>query len=325
MHPPTEALSNRSNDASHNSHPPRTPEAIRALRARKHKERIRLANAYADEFEKRQLDDVAFKLRSCHQKEVLACCKACNANWYVLDKCKLRVCPICSKRVFIERARYIKACCHKAKYPKLITLTQPTITEDPREGIRNLQRWFAELRKDDTWKSVKGGAYTIEVLPKDSHWHIHMHVLVDADFIPYQKLWSAWRRISGNEVPQTDIRAADSAKAVEYISKYTAKSVNAYLGELSIVDWYLAVKGFRLFVTFGSFYNAKIEDLDPAYQPFIPEHVCPCCKAKSTTFLARDGPVIFGYEYWDAARTLYTQGLPTSRDYTPPEEPTENI
>lgn len=306
------------------SHPPRTPSEKRAIRIRKLKDRIRLANAYADQFRTAGLDTVADKLNSCHQTEVLACCKACHANWYVIDKCRLRVCPICSKQVFIERARYIKACCRHAKHPKLITLTQPAVKDEPRDAIRNIQRWFAQLRKHPCWSSVKGGAYTIEVIPKEGYWHIHMHVLVDADYIPYQKLWSAWKTITGNPVPQTDIRAADNDKAIEYIAKYTAKSVNSYISGPEIVAWYNAVHGFRLFVTFGTFYNAKVEDLDPSYHPFIPEHVCPHCKAKSTTFLARDGPNIFGREYWDAFQSLYVQHKPTSIAWTPTETPQTN-
>jgi len=295
----------------------RDATAIRQLRARKHRERIALANTYADAFDERSLPEVAAKLRSCHQKEVLACCKECHAVWYILDKCRLRICPICSRNVFIERARYIKACCKQAQFPKLITLTQPLVTGDPRAGIVQIKKWFNTLRESPVFEDVRGGAYTVEVIPKPEGWHIHIHALLDAPYIPHQLLWSTWRTITGNEVPQTDIRAAKTPQAMEYVAKYASKSASMYLRNSTIVDYYLAVHGFRLFVTFGCWYNAKIEDLDPDYKPFVPEALCPECKAPKSTFRARDGPCIFGHEYWEAIAPSWIADFPLSRPYYP--------
>jgi hypothetical protein len=133
-----------------------------------------------------------------------------------------------------------------------------------------------------------------------------MHILVDAEFIPYQQLWSAWRQITGNDCPQTDIRSAAAPQAQQYVAKYCSKSAAMYLQDKTIVDWYEATKGKRLFVTFGAWYNADLEDLDPLLaKPELP-CVCPWCKAVKTTFLARDGPAIFGREYWEAAEPLFT-------------------
>jgi hypothetical protein len=133
-----------------------------------------------------------------------------------------------------------------------------------------------------------------------------MHVLVDADFIPYQQLWSAWGKIIGHEVPQTDIRSAAAPEAQSYVAKYCSKSAAMYLKDKTIVDWYYATKGLRLFVTFGAWYNCDLEDLDPLLaKPDLP-CVCPYCKAVKSTFLARDGPAIFGREFWDAAEIFYT-------------------
>ena len=307
------------------SHPPRDPTEIRKRRAAKHQERIKLANVYANAFEAAAFDSVAYKLRSCHQKEILACCSTCHGAWYVLDKCRLRICPICSRNVFIERARYIKACCKQAKFPKLITLTQPLVTGDPREGITQLKKWFSKLREHEIFSNVRGGAYTIEVIPKTEGWHIHIHALVDAPYIPHEKLWSTWKQITQNEVPQTDIRAAKTPQAMEYVAKYASKSASMYLKNDTIVDYYNAVHGFRLFVTFGCWFNAKLEDLDPDYHPFIPESICPCCGEKKSTFRARDGPVIFGREFWEAAATTFLHSLPESRPFIDPQNETGQV
>lgn len=273
--------------------------------SKKHAERVRLKREYARLFEDANEVSLATTLRDCHEAHVMACCRDCKGHWYVLHRCRQRVCPICSSKIFRKRARFLQVAARTAKHPKLITLTQPLIKDNPRQGIDNLRQWFRTLRKHPCFASVKAGAYTIEVVPKPEGWHIHLHALVDADYIPYQQLWSAWKTITGNDVPQTDIRSAAAPEAQAYVAKYCSKSAAMYLQDKTIVDWYFATKGMRLFVTFGAWYNCDLEDLDPLLaKPDLP-CVCPWCKAVKTTFLARDGPAIFGREYWDAAEVLY--------------------
>lgn len=275
-----------------------------------HNDRIKLKNHYASLFDNTDYDRIASTLRDCHQTRVLACCRACHGAWYVLHKCRQRVCPICSAKVFRTRAEFLRRAAAQCKHPKLITLTQPLVENHPREAITKIRDAFAKLRKTECWKSVTAGAYTIEVIPKPEGWHIHMHVLVNSEYIPYQKLWSTWGELIGHKVIQTDIRAADNKNAQQYLAKYCAKSVSMYLGDKTIVDWYRATKGQRLFVTFGSWYNKHLEEIDPQFVPFIPHCLCPHCKTEKTTFLARDGPMIFGHEFWNAAATEFTGGFP---------------
>ena len=265
---------------------------------RKRRKHFARKRAYAEQFEAAGLPDVAQKLRDCQETEVLACCSHCGQSWWILNKCRLRVCPLCAYEVALLRGQFMLALTRNMQWPKLLTLTMPLWRYDPKEGISLLRESFAKLRKTKVFRPVVGGAYTIEVKVQDEGLHIHMHVLLDAPFLPYQRLFSAWKKILACEAPQVDIRAAPTEQARIYVAKYASKSASFDSAPDIIVRWYEATKGQRLFATFGKWYNAKIEELDKEVQPQTEKAHCPFCKTERTIFLARDGPYIYGHEEW---------------------------
>lgn len=278
---------------------PIDPKAISYHKRRHHFIRKR---AYAEVFEAAGYQKVAQQLRACEEVEVLACCSHCGKTWWITDRCKLRVCPLCSYKVAQERADFLKAMTRHMQHPKMLTLTMARWTEDPGDGIDHLRAAFNMLRRHKVFKPVIGGAYNIELKPKDNGWHIHMHVMIDAPFMPRQKLYTAWKFILHQSFTEVDIRSASDDKAKEYICKDASKSVSYDLNPHNIVAWYEATKGKRLFATFGKWYNAKIEDLDAEHAPFKAPSVCPFCGAEKTIYFARDGPFIFGNQDWQYLR-----------------------
>jgi len=259
---------------------------------------FRRKNRYADAFDRAGLQKEAAILRDCHETEILAACNNCGHSWWVKFRCRTRVCPLCSYKVMLDRSKFLIELCRGMTHPKLLTLTMPTWTDDPKLGIRTLRANFCRLRRTKLMRKVVGGAYQIELKPKENGWHIHIHALLDAPYLPYQLIFSAWKKITGIDVPQIDIRAASDPKAQVYIAKYAAKSVGFDSSPDVIVQWYLATKGQRLFGTFGKWYNKKLADIAPELCPPKPPCTCPRCGAEKTTYLARDGPYIFGWETW---------------------------
>lgn len=280
--------------------------ALESFTARKpHYIRKRL---YAEEFANQQYPDVAQQLRNCHETEVLACCGHCGKSWYILNRCRLRVCPLCSYEVSKRRGHYLLALTNMMQYPKLLTLTMDRWQGNPHNGIKYLRDKWNLLRKHPLFKTVLGGAYQIEVLPHPEGYHIHMHVLIDAPYIPYQKLFTLWGSLIDQDAPQIDIRAAKTKPQRIYAAKHAAKSADFYADPTTVVEWYEATKGQRLFATFGKWFNAKLEELPGAslLEPQVP--TCPFCAAERTTFLARDGPWIIGHQDWITAHKHFTGG-----------------
>jgi len=264
----------------------------------KRKKHFKRKRKYAQIFEDAGYVDLAKKLRDCEETENKAMCSNCGKSWWVINRCRQRVCPLCSYRVSMQRAAFMEAMTHNMKFPKMLTLTMPVWKEDPRDGIKFLRESFAKLRRHKLFSKVVGGAYQIEVKVKKYGFHIHMHILLDCPFMPYQKVFTAWKGLIGVGCPQIDIRAVDDPKGKAYIVKYAAKSADFDSSPETIVRWYYATKGQRLFATFGQWYNAKIEDLDSEIEIFKPECRCPYCDEEKTVFLARDGPFVFGGKEW---------------------------
>lgn len=268
---------------------------------------------YAQQFLDAGLDNEASNLFDCQETEILAACSNCGHSWYVVAKCRSRICPLCSYETSKRRSQYLVALTSHMKHPKLMTLTMPRWKTTPKEGIHFLRHSFLKLRRSKYFKGVRGGAYQIELKHKEDGWHIHMHVLFDGPYIPRTIIFAAWRRLIDVRVPQVDIRAAGDRKAIEYVCKYAAKSAAFDSPAGDIVAWYIATKGERLFATFGEWYNATLNELDPdlAAEPHAP--ACPHCNSEKTIYLARDGPYVYGYEDWRKLESTVTRGREYSR------------
>lgn len=247
---------------------------------------------------------IAGSLRNCSTTESLVGCSHCGKSWWIVTKCRLRVCPICSKSEALDRAALIKAVTHSMQHPKMLTLTMPVWTRNPRDGIRFLRASFTKLRRTKLGRSIRGGAYQIELKPKPEGWHIHLHAIIDAPFLPYQRIFSEWSRIVGVDVPQVDIRAAESARAKRYICKYVSKTGDIDASPESIVDWYLATKGQRLWACFGQWYHADLAQFGITPSAKSGPSICPHCGAEKTIFYARDGPYVFGMDVWKLIQNL---------------------
>lgn len=257
---------------------------------------------------------VSEQLRDCEETEVLACCSGCGRSWYILNRCRLRVCPICSYKQSQLRAGFILRLTHEMAYPKFITLSLPTWTGVPQEGIDRIRKYWNALREHTVLSPVKGGAYQIELKPKPTGWHIHIHVIADAKYIPYRTLFSAWRRITGVPVPQIHIKAATTDSEKAYSAKYASKAADYDAHPGAVVSWYKATKGSRLFATFGAWYHWH-EPEDGDNGKFEPEaRVCPFCEKQGTMFLYANGHFLYGGKEWSTISKFWEGTGPASRD-----------
>jgi len=276
----------------------------------KRKKWINLKNRYAEIFRKDGDLATAAKLNDCTETLSLVICKECDHKWYVVNHCRSRACPICSFQVSRERAKYLNALCQRIQSVKLLTLTMPAWKGAPRDGIKLLRDSFNKLRRHKLMKSVVGGAYCIEVIPNENYWHIHLHAILDCKFLPYQRIFSEWRALFDVRHIEVDIRQADSREARSYIAKEVGKNMAISLEPEFIVEWYRAIKGSRLWTSFGTFFNIKLNELDDECEEpdFVP--TCPNCGAHHSMYFARDGPFIWGGEQWSHVEHMVTGGLP---------------
>jgi hypothetical protein len=244
--------------------------------------------ARAEAFTRAGLEKIAEKLHSCTVEKHLVYCGHCHETWYVTTQCRQRTCPICAWRVARDRGDWLVAMTRKMSYPKKLELTMPAGDGTPRERIALLRKKINQLRAHKIFAGVKGGAYQIELKWNNDHWHIHCHMIFDGPFIDQRALAEVWGSLWGLETAVVYIRACPGEAELRYAVKYACKVSTSDLENDLIVQWYDAVKGSRLFTTFGTFYNFEVEqdDVEADEDAHAPE--CPYCHTPGTVRRARD-------------------------------------
>lgn len=242
----------------------------------------------AESFHLEGYDDLAGKLSDCQETSRQCICVHCAHVFYVQDRCRQRVCPLCSWWESRKRGDFIERMCHAMKFPKFITLTIPRWKKVPGDGITYLRDRWNELRGTKLFANVRGGMYQIELKPKEDGWHIHLHAILDAPFIPYQQLFSAWTMLIGAPYLRVDVRACTTPAQMHYAAKYAAKAADYEGASSTVVAWYEATHGKRLYGTYGAWYHAEPppEPVNP--NPIEKDFVCPRC-GKSGTCCTREG------------------------------------
>jgi len=267
----------------------------------------------AEAFDDAGLASIAGNLYDCQETESLVCCRACHGHWWTPTRCRLRVCPLCAYDKAQQRARFVQGMIGQMQYPKLLTLTIDRWRESPQAGIKHLRACLNKLRRSKLFRAVAGGAYNIELIEKEDGWHIHVHLIMSCPYLPYQRLFSAWKNITGQRFVSVDIRAAKSKRQQSYAVKYACKTATYDQDPAAIVRWYNATLGCRLFATFGKWYNATLEDVLPDANDRPKKPPCPHCGAEGASFFARDGPFIFGPHLWPSLIGAFQGDNPACR------------
>lgn len=169
--------------------------------------------------------------------------------------CNHRLCQRCQRRRAGRFWKRLKKAFESMKQPKMLTLTVKNVPQIDRAYFKYLRGCFSKLRRRGCFKSVLGGVYSIETTynKRRKDWHVHIHALIDSNFMEQKTLAEAWKKITKGSWG-VDIRQADP-DALKEVLKYECKLVD-FVGDPDLVDHYLsAVKDARLFHSFGNVFD----------------------------------------------------------------------
>ena len=199
--------------------------------------------------------------------------------------CRDRICPLCS-RLRAQKVRHrVKGLVLKSDSLRFMTLTIPR--DDSPMGCRidKLLKCFAMLRRREFWKQrQKGGLFVVETTrgAKGDHWHVHLHCLIDGDYMDARALKAEWSAVVGSEAI-LDIRLVKSReKAIAYVCKYISKGsdISKWSGE-TLCDYAEGVHRRRLFGTFGKWHKIDVnEDRERDEPKELPRHGTTWAKLK---------------------------------------------
>lgn len=201
-----------------------------------------------------------------------------------LGWCRDRLCPTCQQRRSRNLAARLAAHVASMDSPRFATFTVKHRLAPLREQLDALAAAFRRLRTDRRWNArVSGGFWVLECKPSrcGTHWHPHLHCVIDGAYFPQKELADAWSAAVG-ELSIVDIRKPHSSSSVaSYLAKYVAKTENLQSWPPGfIVEFGHAMHRRRLVNTFGNQHGLCID------QPDKPEPLGVTNAVHSTVLLA---------------------------------------
>ena len=184
----------------------------------------------------------------------------------VANFCRDRFCQPCARARAGLVARNLLDALPRSKL-RFVTLTLKHQIRTLPDTIDHLYRSFRRLRHRPFWKhKVRAGIAFCEIKwsPKTTAWNVHLHILVDSDYLPARTLSSEWHTITGDSFI-VDIRLVKSLRSVaSYVVKYASKGLaTRNLPSLELLTEAMrALRGRRLCLPFGTWSRLLLSAVD---------------------------------------------------------------
>jgi len=202
---------------------------------------------------------------SSHRWTSVACSNCGHVHRFVMP-CSDFFCHRCRQnraaKIFNKYIPYFR----QAKDLKAICLTMRNRRYLTRAWVDEFRSYISKLIRLKFWKkAVRGGLYCFELTHNGYSWHLHVHMVLDADFIPKQVLQAVWKKFTKTSWNTRVHWIPNGEKALRYMLKYAVK-IPKDVPHKAMVN--SVFRGIRLVAAFGTLYGFKVEK-----EPFV----CPSC------------------------------------------------
>lgn len=196
-------------------------------------------------------------LAACHTKQTTKVCKSCDATSRFWNRCERRFCPICARRLARERQQQFEFWFQRIERPKFLTLTIKN-TEVLGAGIHLVKTAWKSLRRSKLFSGVKSGLWSIEVTNQGNGWHVHLHAVIDVDYIEQEAIERAWSKRIGQARSIVDIRLLRGKDAAKEALKYSVKpSQMVNWTDSLLMEYLLETESLRLFGVWGELHSQR--------------------------------------------------------------------
>ena len=223
------------------------------------------------------LDTIVLNPQSWHNFVTIHCVD-CSKEFVVFQGCSDKTCPTCQKKRSWRNGGVVFAILqtlgllNRSYRLKFVTLTIKNVS-DVSMGYAKLRRCFGVLMRRAVWYkssygrgdklkgwNVRGGCGNFETTNRmlGKGYHVHLHLLLECDFIPQKELSDLWLKITGDS-KVVDVRVCSGTKdAIAEVTKYNVKPavVVDWSGDM-IMDFNSAMHNKVLFFRFGSWREVK--------------------------------------------------------------------
>lgn len=223
--------------------------------------------------------DIADDIRHCHCEVSYRRCRGCSTVSKFYNRCEHKWCPLCAPRLSRERKDSVAMWTREVKQTKHVVLTCRNSEVLTKTKVQWFKKCFSRLRRTVFAAKWRGGFYSLEVTNESRGWHLHLHALIDADWIDQGELARQWAKIVGQDFAIVYVTGKQEVNYVAEVSKYLVKgSVLAKWSGVEIAAFVDAFQGVRCFGVFGSLLGqrAKVRELIKALLAEKPACECGC-------------------------------------------------
>ena len=204
--------------------------------------------------------DRAAKLEDCHSHYTFAKCNDCGSEFKFPNRCDQFYCPECQPSLSHKRRQQVEWWTREIRQPKHVVLTvanTPTLTG---QHVDELRQMFGRLRRRRFCDNWRGGFYTVEVTNEGNGWHLHLHILTDAQWIDAGQLAKEWQAASNGLGRIVQVKDCRDKTYLAEVTKYAVKGnqLAAWSAETSL-EFILAFEGKRTFGVFGALFGKRTE------------------------------------------------------------------
>jgi len=240
-------------------------------------------NTVAAKLREADHQEQSLKLENCHTHYTFAVCSGCNKVNKFPNRCDLFFCPECQPRLSQDRKKAVEWWTKEVRQPKHVVLTCQNVPNLTKFHVQEFRKWFTNLRRSKFAQNWRGGFYSLEVTNEGRGWHLHLHALVDAQWIDSFRLSAAWEKATNGLGKIVKVRDARGKDYLAEVTKYVVKGVQLAAWEKEkIVTFIEAFDGVRTFGVFGSLYGARTKFAEwwKQIRGAKPQCPCGCCHAR---------------------------------------------
>lgn len=203
---------------------------------------------------------LAGKMSECHTVETWKRCNNCRKATRFFNRCELFFCPICAPRLSRERKESIEWWTKQVNQPKHVVLTVRNTADLTKLYVQFLKDQLGKLRRQKVFRAVRGGFYSVELTNEGRGWHVHFHLLVDANWIDARELSLTWGKLVGQDYAIVKVKDCRSGDYLREVTKYAVKGAElARWSGAEVATFIESFSGVRFFGVFGSLYGKRTE------------------------------------------------------------------
>lgn len=237
-----------------------------------------LAETVATKLDKVEMPDEAAKIRNCCQHVTVRTCKGCLDKRCLVNHCDVFYCPKCQSRIARRRKSTVQWWTKLVRQPKHVVLTIRNAERLTDYYIAACKDALRKLRRSKCARGWRGGCWSLEITNEGRGWHVHFHLLVDANWIDTNALATRWAALVHQDFAIVKVKDVRQSDYLREILKYVAKgSVIASWPAEQLSDFIHSLTGARTFGVFGTLHGAQADWRRAVESMNDANHKCPCC------------------------------------------------